>query len=89
MISLKDVVCGRQIALDDAAVLHRVEWQGDWYFLCSSKCVERFRVAPAAYVGQVAVPAFPGHRQEHWREAPERASAHHATAGPRVNEAGS
>jgi len=57
VISLKDVVCGKQIALDDATVLHRVEWEGEWFFLCSSKCSEFFRASPCDYARTLEVAA--------------------------------
>jgi len=68
VISLNDVVCGKEIVLDDATVLHRVEWQGEWYFLCSLKCVERFRATPRAYVASFAAPAEPRFAEQ-WRTA--------------------
>jgi YHS domain-containing protein len=70
VISLNDAVCGKQIVLEDATVLHRVEWQGEWFFLCSSKCVDRFRAAPRDYVRSLAVAASP--LQAERRRAVER-----------------
>ena len=71
MISLKDVVCGKHITLEDATVLHRVEWEGEWFFLCSSKCSEFFRASPCEYARTLPASTSP-RRVERWRDVPER-----------------
>ncbi len=71
MISLNDVVCGKEIVLEDATVLHRVEWQGEWFFLCSSKCSEFFRASPCDYARTLEVAA--SSRRAERQRAAERA----------------
>jgi Cu+-exporting ATPase len=43
-----DPVCGKQVDEDEAAA--GLEYEGDAYYFCSRKCMQKFKEDPAAYV---------------------------------------
>ena len=53
-----DPVCGMTISPDDA--VGHVDYKGQTYYFCSQSCIEQFRAAPEAYLGdRPSTPATP------------------------------
>ena len=68
---MKDPVCGMNV--DPITTVHRHEYNGQTYFFCSHRCLEKFRTEPVRYL----VPA-PGH--------PTQSAQSHHTPLPSVDK---
>jgi Cu+-exporting ATPase len=51
----RDPVCG--MSVDPATAKHRLRHEGQDYFFCGARCVEKFRAEPDLYLKPAAVPA--------------------------------
>ena len=49
---MNDPICGMEVTPESAAATMR--WQGETYFFCSKRCMEKFRADPVAYLGHLA-----------------------------------
>src|SRR5262245_43096327 len=50
-----DPVCG--MSVDPASAKHRFEHEGETFFFCNPRCLEKFRANPDAYLRPTAPPA--------------------------------
>ncbi len=53
---VRDPVCGMKV--DPATAIHRSEWNGQTYFFCGTRCLEKFQADPEKYLQRATEPSL-------------------------------